>query len=154
MAGFLDEYGVADARRSRVIWWIVISAVVVAVTATALYFTLRTWPAKRQVSAFLDDLERHDYQAAYRVFGCAKGCPDYAFNSFLDDWGPKSPFANPTAAQVRKTRYCGSGVIVTLQSPKGEDVALWYERSAGTLGFAPWPVCAPRIPAPIAAPAP
>ncbi len=154
MSGYLEEYGVSDARRSRVIWWIVISAAVALVAAFTLYFTLRTYPAKRQVRAFLQDLERHDYPAAYRDWGCAKGCPDYAYESFLQDWGPSSGFAKASDSSIRKTRYCGTGVIVTLASPKGEDVSLWYQRDTGALGFAPWPVCAPRIPAPASAPAP
>jgi len=154
MAGYLEDYGVSDDRRSRVIRWIVISAAVGLLASVALYFTLRTYPAKRQVRTFLADLERHDYRAAYRVWGCAKDCPDYTFESFLQDWGPKSGFADASVATIRKSRYCNTGVIVTLTPPKGEDVALWFERSSGTLGFAPWPVCAPRIPVPTAAPAP
>jgi hypothetical protein len=154
MAGYLEEYGVSDERRSKVIRWIVISAVVAAVTATASYFTLRTYPAKHQVKVFLADLERHDYRTAYRDWGCGAGCPDYKYESFMQDWGPQSPFANAADARIRKSRFCETGVIVTLTPVKGDDVALWYERSAGTLGFAPWPVCAPRIPAPTAAPAP
>jgi hypothetical protein len=154
MAGFLDEYGVSDERRSKVIRWIVISAVAAAVIATALYFTLRTYPARRQVSVFLDDLKRRDYQTAYRDWGCGGGCPDYAFASFMRDWGPQSDFANASDSRVKKSRFCDTGVIITLTPSKGEDVALWYERSSGTLGFAPWPVCAPRIPAPTSAPAP
>jgi hypothetical protein len=154
MAGYLEQYGVADARRSRVIRWIVISAAAAGVAALLLYFTLRTLPATRQVGVFLDDLKRHDYQAAYRDWGCARGCPDYAFASFLRDWGPRSDFADAAGARIRKSRFCNTGVIVTLQPPKGEKVALWYQRSSGTLGFAPWPVCAQHIPAPTAAPAP
>lgn len=154
MAGYLEQYGVADARRSRVIRWIVISAAVVGVAALLLYFTLRTLPATRQVDVFLDDLKRRDYQAAYRDWGCAQGCPDYVFASFMRDWGPQSDFADAADARIRKSRFCNTGVIVTLAPPKGEDVALWYQRSNGTLGFAPWPVCAQHIPAPTAAPAP
>jgi hypothetical protein len=154
MAGYLEEYGVADERRSKVIRWIVISAVLAAITGVTLYFTLRTYPARRQVDSFLEDLKRHDYRAAYRDWGCARDCRDYPFKSFMEDWGPQSPFANAEAAKIKKTRFCETGVIVTVTAPKGEDVALWYQRSDGTIGFAPWPVCAPHIPAPAGAPAP
>ncbi len=148
MAGYLEHYGVADERRSKVIRWIVISAISVAVIAIVGYFVLRTYPAKKHVAAFLDDLKRHDYRAAYRDWGCGEGCPDYSFDSFMRDWGPQSGFANASDAQIKRTRYCNTGVIVTLTAPKAGDVALWYQRSNGTLGFAPWPVCAPHIPAP------
>jgi hypothetical protein len=148
MAGFLDEYGVKDVRRERVVKTLVITVVALVAAVIAGYFILRTYPAKRQVNAFLDDLRNHDYQAAYRVWGCAAPCRDYPYKSFLDDWGPKSEFADAAKASVKRTRYCNSGVIVTLNSPAGKEVPLWYERSDNTLGFAPWPVCAEHIPAP------
>jgi len=152
--GFLDGYGVADARRARVIRWIVISVAVVSVVAIVLFFYLRTWPAKRQVSRLLDDLKRGDYRAAYADWGCARGCPDYKFEQFLEDWGSRSNFKDAAAAQIRKTRFCDTGVIVTLAPASGPDVSLWYQRADGTLGFSPWPVCAPHIPAPSATPTP
>ena len=106
---------------------------------------------------FLDDLKRHDYKAAYRDWGCAQACPDYAFDSFQRDWGPASPFANAEAADIKKARYCNTGgTIVTLAAPKGDQVFLWYQRDSQTLGFAPWEgICSPHIPAPSSpAPAP
>ncbi|MGE5570493.1 MAG: hypothetical protein ACM3S5_15760 [Rhodospirillales bacterium] len=149
MAGFLEEYGVADARRARVFRAISISVLAIVLGSIILYFVLRTWPAKRQVGAFLEDLRRGDYQAAYRDWGCAKGCADYPYEKFLEDWGPKGEFAEPGRAAIKRARYCKSGdVIVTVTSPKGEEIPLFYQRSNGALGFAPWPVCDPRIPAP------
>jgi hypothetical protein len=157
MAGYLEGYGIADERRSKTIRWIVISAVLLAVIAGLGFWFLRTYPAKKQVRAFLDDLKRHDYQAAYRDWGCAQSCPDYNFNSFLRDWGPGSPFANAEAADIRKARYCDTGgTIVTVAAPKGDPVFLWYQRDSHSLGFAPWEgICSPHIPAPTSpAPAP
>ncbi|HOK48168.1 MAG TPA: hypothetical protein PLK67_19625, partial [Bryobacteraceae bacterium] len=65
MAGFLEEYGVADARRARVFRAISISVLAIVFGTIIGYFVLRTWPAKRQVNTFLEDLRRGDYQAAY-----------------------------------------------------------------------------------------
>jgi hypothetical protein len=152
MAGYLEEYGVADARRSRIVWILVISAVLLGVIALVLYFSLRTWPAKRQVGRFLDDLRRHDYRAAYRDWGCAQGCPDYPFNRFMEDWGPKGQFPDPSQAAVSKTRYCNGDVIVTVTAGKANSAYLWYDRRNGSLGFAPWDdLCNPHIPAPATA---
>lgn len=148
MAGYLDEYGVSDARRERIVKRLVIAAAVLLIAVIAGYFVLRTYPATRQVNAFLSGLRNRDYQAAYRAWGCAQPCRDYSFNNFLEDWGPKSAFGDAARAGVKKARYCNSGVIVTLGAPSGKELPLWYERSDGTLGFAPWPVCAERIPAP------
>jgi hypothetical protein len=155
MAGYLEEYGVADERRSRIVRWLAISVAVLGIGALVLYFGFRTWPAKRQVRAFLGDLRRRDYQAAYRDWGCARSCPDYAYDKFMEDWGPSGKFPDPSAAAIQRSRYCQSGgVIVTVKSPKGGVVDLMYDRSEGALGFAPWPVCDPRIPAPDSTPAP
>ncbi|MGE5645358.1 MAG: hypothetical protein ACM336_06150 [Acidobacteriota bacterium] len=150
MAGYFEQYGIADERRSRVIRWLVISVLSAVVLTIVGYFVLRTYPAKRQVGVFLSDLKRHDYQAAYRDWGCGSRelCPDYTFQNFMRDWGPQSAFADAGRAEIRKTRFCHEGVIVTLAPAKGSDVALWYQRDSRSLGFAPWPVCAERIPAP------
>lgn len=152
MAGYLEGYGVGEERRERIVKRLVISAIVLVIGAIAMYFLFRTWPARHQANAFLDALRQHDYQTAYRLWGCAQPCKDYSFEKFMEDWGPKSGFANAASASVKRTRYCDSGVIVTLNSPQGSEVPLWYERHDGTLGFAPWPVCAPHIPAPTATP--
>jgi len=149
MAGYLEEYGVADARRTKVVWRLVISVLVLGIAAVVLYFTFRTWPAKRQVQRLLDDLRRRDYQAAYRDWGCPQSCPDYPLKRFMEDWGPQGSFSDPSATAVRKARYCNGDVIVTVTPGKGKDAYLWYDRSTGTLGFAPWEdLCDPHIPAP------
>jgi hypothetical protein len=149
MAGFLEEYGVADQRRAKVIRTLVISALILVFGSIALYFALRTWPAKRRVNAFLEDLRRRDYQAAYRDWGCVNGCPDYPYAKFVEDWGPKSEFADAGGAAIKRTRYCQSGgVIVTINSTRGTEVPLIFLRSNGSLGFSPWPICDPHVPAP------
>jgi len=153
MAGYLEEYGVADARRTKIVWWLVISGVALCIGVVVLYLTYRTWPAKRQVQRFLDDLGRRDYQAAYRDWGCPRSCPDYPFDRFMEDWGPHGNFLDPAGAAVRKARYCNGDVIVTVKPGKGKDAYLWYDRANGTLGFAPWEdLCDPHIPAPTAPP--
>jgi hypothetical protein len=148
MAGYLEQYGVADARRNKVIRRIVISGAVVAVCAVVLFYTLRTYPAKRHVHAFLADLARHDYKTAYRDWGCAQGCPDYTMNQFMEDWGPKSTFANASAAHISSAEFCNAGVIVTVAPPAGRAVPLWYDRNNGSLGFSPWDYCYKHIPEP------
>ncbi len=148
MAGYLEEYGTRDVRREKVTKWLVISVIVLTIAVIAGYFIFRTYPAKRKTEAFLEDLNRHDYRAAYRLWGCEQPCRDYSFEKFMEDWGPQSDFKNPSSAEIRKTRFCKTGVIVTLGYPGAKEIPLWYERSNGTLGFSPWPVCAEHIPAP------
>ena len=149
MAGYLEEYGVADERRAKIVRRLAIAAVVLVIGSVTAYFVSRTWSAKSHVRAFLDDLRRHDYQAAYRDWGCAKGCPDYPFERFKEDWGPKGDFPDPAAAGIKSARYCNGDVIVTVTAGKGKDAYLWFDRTNATLGFAPWQdLCNPRIPVP------
>ncbi len=146
MAEFLEGYGEADARRSRLLWRLVIAALVVLAVGLGLYFGLRTYPAKRKVGRFVEDLRRKDYPSAYRLWSCTPTsvCRDYTFEKFLEDWGPSSPYRDAASIAIGKTRYCGPGVIVTLNHRSGAPVHLWYERKDSTIGFAPWPVCAPQ----------
>jgi hypothetical protein len=145
MSGFLEGYGVEDVRRARVLKWILVSVLLVIVIGTAAYFGLRAYPAKRRVNLFIQDLRKGDYQSAYQLWGCTADspCREYTFEKFMEDWGPTSTHANPGRAEIETTRYCGPGVIVAVRFGQ-EDVSLWYERRNGTLGFAPWPVCAPQ----------
>lgn len=145
MAGFLDAYGVADERRERLIKRIVLWGLIGIVLAATAYFTLRTRSQENIVSRFLGDLQRQDYQDAYRLWcpGDAP-CKYYSFEAFKDDWGPASKYANPSAIQVEHVDYCDTGVVFTLKSPNTDDQGLWVERATGTVSFAPWPRCPGR----------
>ena len=150
MAGYLEEYGVGDLKRERAIRWILIVAAVLVVGAITGYFVFRTLPAKQHVGRFLDELRKGDYQAAYRLWGCAQPCRDYPFDKFMEDWGPKGELGDPAQAKITSSSFCSSGVIVKVSSPKAAEIDLWYQRSDGTLTYAPYPVCVERIPAPAA----
>jgi hypothetical protein len=143
---FLEGYGEVDARRSRRFWRVVIGAVLLLALAGGLYFGLRSYPAKRKVSQFVEDLRRRDYRAAYQLWGCTptSACRDYTIEKFMEDWGPASPRAEAASMAIQRTRYCGPGVIVTLRYGRDSEASLWYERKDSTLGFAPWPTCAPQ----------
>lgn len=148
MSGYLEEYGVSDEHRARVIRWIVISAAVAGILALALYFTLPLAQGWWHVRTFVDHLRRHDYQAAYRDWGCAKPCQEYSYAEFLKDWGPNSGFADAAKAKVGGARPCGGGVIVKVSEPGARTARLWYRPGDGTLTFWPWEGCPSRIEAP------
>jgi hypothetical protein len=146
MAGYLDQYGVADARREgrvKKIFLITIAAVVVGVVG---YFTFRTWGEERVVKEFLATLSRKDYPAAYRMWGCTPDspCKFYDLQKFDEDWGPKSSYAKAESAKVDNIDFCGAGVVFDLSFPGADPVALWVERSTNIISFAPWPQCPGR----------
>jgi len=150
MAGYLEGYGAGEERREKTIRWIILSVVLLAVIAIAGYYQFRNYREEKQIGAFLELLKRQDYKAAYALWGCtdAHPCPQYALDKFLEDWGPKSPHANIAAAKLAKTKSCDTGIIQFIEFPGNDEVQLWVERRDKVLGFAPWPVCNPRMQVP------
>jgi hypothetical protein len=143
MAGYLDQYGAGDERREKTIRRVVLIAVLVVIAASVLYFIFKNYRQERQVRHFLALLAGHDYKTAYALWGCtdANPCRDYPFTEFMKDWGPQSQHADVQALRITKTRSCGSGVIVTLDSNRNLEDKLWVQRSDLTIGFSPLPGC-------------
>ena len=146
MAGYLANYGAGEEQREKHIRGLIVGAVVVAIAAGILYFFLKNFRQEQQVRTFFELLEKQDYKAGYTMWGCtdAKPCRDYSFQNFMDDWGPKSPHADVRSFHIKKSRSCGSGVILTVDYGKGQEPdRLWVERADLTIGFSPWPGCPP-----------
>jgi len=162
MPGYLDQYGAGDERRERrnKLIAIVGASVLVLLFFWFIFFVwdkteilriesvarlaqiLRNHRQENRVRNFFSLVEHHDYKGAYALWNCteANPCRDYSFNEFMKDWGPggvqgAGPFS------VVKSRSCGSGVIVTVDSPQNQEQALWVERGNLTIGFSPFPVC-------------
>ena len=147
MAGYLDNYGAGDAKRERIIKGILIAVLIAAVASGALYFFLRDFHEKRILSAFLDDLNRKDLNTAYTRWGCSveNPCKDYNFQKFTKDWGPDSAAVKSGSISVTKSRSCDDTVIQIWSLGGKEDVNLLVNRKDQVVGFAPWPVCNPRM---------
>ncbi|MCC7155385.1 MAG: hypothetical protein IT161_12485 [Bryobacterales bacterium] len=150
MSDFLEGYGVADARRGRIIKRLILSVLGATAIGIILYFQFRNFGEERQASRFLSLLKKQDYQAAYRLWGCTPEtpCRDYAYEKFLEDWGPKSPHADLSNLKVERTRSCDGGIIQILDFGKGDKVNLYVQRKDHVIGFAPWEFCNPRWQAP------
>ena len=148
---YLDDYGIRDARRERRRKVIVLSTLALAITALAVWwFVLRDRAEKQQTKEFLNLLRSRDYKGAYALWGCTddKPCPSYPMDKFMEDWGPTSPQANADAARIVVTKSCENGIIQFVEYPDKHQVQLWVERSDRTIGFAPWPICNPRMKVP------
>jgi hypothetical protein len=150
MAGYLDAYGVADAKRERTVRGLLLTAVALVIVGIVVYFLARDYREQQKIKSFLALLRNQDYQAAYGLWGCSEKspCPQYPFKNFMEDWGPQSPHANIAAAKLGVKKSCEGGIIQFVEFPGKEEVQLWVERSNQTIGFAPWPVCNPRMQAP------
>ncbi|MGA3040018.1 MAG: hypothetical protein ABSF54_04410 [Bryobacteraceae bacterium] len=148
MAGYLDHYGAGEERREKRIKRLVLTVLAVVVAAGVLFLIFKNYRQERQVHRFFDLLARQDYQSAYALWGCtaANPCRDYPFTAFMQDWGPQSEHADPKSFHITKTRACGSGVIVTVDSDKSsnkQEDKLWVQRDDLTIGFSPLPGCPP-----------
>src|SRR5713226_7522946 len=130
MPGYLDQYGVGEERRIKIIKTIVISLVSIAILGGILFFVFHNYREEQRVKQFLALLAAHDYKGAYAMFGCtdAKPCTAYAFDKFMEDWGPASGHGNAANARISRSRSCGSGVILTVDYGGQKQETLWVER--------------------------
>lgn len=147
MPGYLDQYGVGEERREKIIKVALLTALLVLIVGGTGYFFLKNHRQESQVKTFFELLQKHDYKAAYALWGCtdAKPCREYPLTAFLQDWGPQSEHADMSSARIARSRSCGSGVIITVDydKNKGKQDKLWVEREDLTIGFSPWPGCPP-----------
>lgn len=144
MGSYLQQYGVGEEHRNRIIKRVVIAGVTALVLFIAGYFFFHNYPEKRIVNGFLTLINAKDYQAAYRDWGCTDQhpCPNYDFKRFLRDWGPESNATTPW--QVASVDGCKSFVTVNVQAHGAELQSLAVQRSDHSLGFAPAPECQER----------
>ena|SRR5262245_16443453 len=145
MAGYLDQYGAGEERRGKFIKFLLIGSALALAAGGALYWTFHNYSQERAARQFFEALQKRDYQAAYRLWGCteAKPCTGYRFADFLKDWGPNGPHGEIASYRIEKSRSCGSGVILTVGFGKGPAEKLWVERQDLTIGFSPLPGCPP-----------
>ena len=143
MATYLDSYGAGDEKRFRTIKRVVITVVVVAIAAIAIYLFVKNLREKQVVKHFLQQVNSGEYQAGYATWGCtsAHPCPEYSYQKFLEDWGPKQGRNDWRIAGVDG---CPTGVIVTVKTPGLESEPLWIQRGDKSISFSPWPECQGR----------
>jgi hypothetical protein len=146
MAGYLDSYGVTDTKRERATKRVILICAGVAVVGLVVFLVLHNFKEKQAVNHFLTELKAGNYQEAYRIWGCTPQAPcrDYRFEKFMEDWGPKGPYANAAAAKIPIVDSCGDGVVMSVEIPNVDPFGIWVDRKTKTLGFAPWPRCPGR----------
>jgi hypothetical protein len=142
MGSYLQQYGEGDERRIRIIKTIVIACVIVAILAISAYLFFRNYPEKHAIKQFLAEVNAHQYEAAYRDWGCTPShpCRDYNYNRFMQDWGAKvsSPW------KIASVDGCKTFVTVNVQANGAELESLAVQRGNHTLSFAPAPECQER----------
>lgn len=141
MAGYLDQYGVSDARREKIIKAVVIALIALVAVGGPLLFIFHNYRQESRVKQFFSLLEAHSYQEAYALWGCtaATPCQGYSMSSFLEDWGPGK--IEVASYRIARSRSCGSGVILTVDFDKNREEKLWVQRDDLTIGFSPLQGC-------------
>jgi hypothetical protein len=141
MAGYLDQYGVGDARREKIIKTLAIALVALVVVGGPLLFIFHNYRQESQVKQFFKLLEARQYKEAYALWGCtdAKPCMGYDMRRFMEDWGPDK--TNASNFRIERSRSCGSGVILTVDIDKSRQEKLWVQRDDLTIGYSPLPGC-------------
>ncbi len=140
MGGFLDaSYGVAEARRGRLIKRIVILCGTAVLLGIVLYFQFHNWRQEQTIRQFFSLLEQKKYQEAYAMMGCTPDhpCKYYPPDKFMEDFGPSSPLANPSAIKIAHEDTCGNGVVFDIGQPAG----LFIDKETNTVSFAPEARC-------------
>ena len=151
MAGYLESYAAIEERKARNRQRLktgTIAAVSIVIVAVVAYALFRNHHQEQVVKTFLRKLQNHQYQDAYRMWGCTEQtpCRDYAFAKFMEDWGPNSPQATESNVRIAVSQSCGNTVFIRLNNPKGEPTGLLVDRSTDTISFAPsnWVECPGR----------
>ena len=141
MSSYLQSYGAGDESRNRTIKWLIISIIAVLLLSWFSYLFVHDYFETRTVKKFLAEVNSHDYQAAYRDWGCTEAtpCPNYDFKRFLEDWGPTKK-----DWKVDSVDGCSTFVTVNVTAPGAELQSLGVERGSKTLMYAPGPECQER----------
>ena len=140
MAGFLDEYGAGDERRTRIVKLILISVAVAAVLLGLLYFFFRNYRQEQAAKRFFNSLEAHNYQAAYDMWVSSDSeRVGYPMNEFMKDWGPQAMDLHKFT--VMDAESCGNSVIVDADLGPAGDKKVWINRQTLELGFGPYDQC-------------
>ena len=144
MGSYLQQYGVGDEKRGRVIRNIIWAGIAVVLIAIFAYFVFHNFPETRVAKRFLADVNAKNYQAAYQEWGCTAEhpCPNYNFDRFMQDWGPSSKASSPW--RIASTDSCNSFLTVNVDAQGAELQSLAIQRSDLSLGYAPAPECQER----------
>jgi len=143
MADYLADYGVKDQKREKRNKLVVLTVVGLALAGVLIWYFARTFSEERAAKRFVALLESKDYSGAYAMWGCTdqSPCRDYKFDKFLEDWGPKSPYANPADISFTLAEPCGNSVWVTIKTPKTEELGLSVDPETKIISFTPAARC-------------
>lgn len=148
MPGYLDQYGVGEDRRNRLIIRSILAAVAVLFIGSLGWYLFKNHHQEAVVRTFVNDVRRGDLQAAYRDWGCttAAACSGYSFDKFSADWGPKGDAPDPAMFGLSDSESCNSGVLLTVAVNAQREEKLWVQKGSDAISFAPYRICPHKNP--------
>lgn len=146
MAGYLDQYGEGEEERQSLIKRSIAIGLAVLVLGGLGYYLFKNHGAESQGKRFVQMIRKQDYHGAYAMWGCteSKPCPGYAYDKFIEDWGPKS--ADASSLRVVDSESCHDGVILSVRVNPSREEKLWIDKNSPAIGFSPFPVCPGKNP--------
>ena len=154
MAGYLENFGEADARREKVLKRLAIAAGLLLLAAIVGYFLFRDYREKQVAEQFLTLLREKKYEEAYRFWGCPpeRPCSGYKYNMFLEDWGAKGAHGDMAKAKIVKRQHCTDGYLMVIEWGPDDRLPLYVNREDRSLSIFPHPLCDFRFKSPLAKP--
>jgi ABC-type lipoprotein release transport system permease subunit len=142
MGAYLEQYGQGEERRNRIIKWIIIGAIAIAIAMWIVYLLVHNRAEIDKAKRFLAEVNAHQYKQAYVLWGCtpASPCPNYDYSRFLEDWGPQSKVTAPW--KVVSTDACKTFLTVNVDATGAQMQSIAVERGSNhEMSFAPAPQC-------------
>jgi hypothetical protein len=140
MTSYLEEYernSWGFGKLAKAVGWVLLASVL----GYCLYWLFfRNWREEFRVKEFLSLLEAQQYEQAYETWGCSQSepCKYYSYKSFLEDWGPESPFGPVKSFELGRSYTQDGGVILEVTVNGRKQPNLWVESSALVIGFFPY----------------
>ncbi|MEO8053223.1 MAG: hypothetical protein ABI833_22695 [Acidobacteriota bacterium] len=141
MAGYLDEYGVADARKERLRKRIILWGLTAVIVGTSAFFYFRNWSEERVLDHFVTLLKEQKYQEAYQLWLTPETARFYPPDKFAEDWGASGIYKNPADLKIVVEDSCGDGVVFQMAYPGADDFGLWVDREKKFISYYGWPRC-------------
>ena len=107
--------------------------VIIVVGGVIGYFAFHNLPEKRAVANFLTQLEQGNYKEAYNLWHPA---PDYTFDDFLHDWGPKGDYGKIRESKILGAESDGSELVVVAVTINNQPTPLSLVVDRKTKGLA------------------
>ncbi len=151
MPGYLDQYGVGEEERNRIVIRSAVAIIVAVCVAALAWYLFKNQHQQNVVKTFLKAVRSGNYQGAYRDWGCdvSKSCSAYSFKTFMSDWGPNAANGgapDPSVLGLSDAESCNNGVLLTVAVNHTRTEALWVDKGNDAISYAPYPICPHKSP--------